>query len=91
MPDYRRVETSAEVWAVIRARHPEMRVFGSYSAPNGDEFGDTSIARMNTSYGFAGGDFPVIEAETTWDVNHERPSERNNQKTQYWLCFGYGE
>ena len=36
MSDYERVTTSVEVWAVIRARHPEMQVFGSYSAPAGN-------------------------------------------------------
>jgi len=63
MSDYKRVPTSAEVWAVIRARHPEMRVFGSYSAPDGDEFVNPSKGRMFTSYGFEHGDYPVIEAQ----------------------------
>jgi DNA gyrase subunit A len=71
MSDYKRVPTSAEVWAVIRARHPEMRVFGSYSAPDGDQFGDPSKGKMFTSYGFEHGDFPVMEAQTTWEIEPE--------------------
>lgn len=88
MSDYKRVSTSAEVWAVIRARHPEMVVFGSYSAPNGDEFGDPTQAKMFTSYGFESGDFPVIEAQTTWEVSSENPEskyKRINEKHEYWL------
>lgn len=90
--DYRVVETSAEVWAVIRARHPEMRVFGSYSAPDGDYLGGgTSVGTMFTSYGFAGHDFPVIEARTTWDIDRERPAERINEQHRYWLCLPINE
>ena len=92
MSDYKRIATSAEVWAVIRARHPEMVVFGSYSAPEGDEFGDPSQGRMFTSYGFESGDFPVVEAQTTWDVspediNSESKYKRINEKHKYWLCL----
>lgn len=87
MNDYKRVPTSAEVWAVIRARHPEMRVFSSYSEPDGDRFGDPSRGKMLTSFGFAHGDYPVIEAQTTWDIDQKAPHNRNNQKHEYWLCL----
>ncbi|MBK7352179.1 MAG: hypothetical protein IPI92_20180 [Gemmatimonadetes bacterium] len=86
MGEYRTVETSAEVWAVIRARHPELRVFGSYSYPSGDEFGDPSKGKMFTSYGFAQADYPLMEAETTWDIELSRPGFRRNEVHQYWLC-----
>ena len=85
MSDYKRVPTSAEVWAVIRARHPEMRVFGSYSAPDGDQFGDPSEGKMFTSYGFEQGDFPVMEAQTTWDI--DTLLRRVNERHQYFLCL----
>jgi len=85
--DYKRVSTSAEVWAVIRARHPEMCVFGSYSAPDGDQFGDPGKGKMFTSYGFKQGDYPVIEAETTWDIDREHPCNRKNARHEYWLCL----
>ena len=84
MQDYKRVETSPEVWAVIRARHPEMVVFGSYSAPNGDMYGDSLIGKMFTSFGFKGHDYPVVEAETTWDIVE---GKRENEKHCYWLCL----
>lgn len=87
MSDYKRVPTSAEVWAVIKARHPELRVFGSYSAPDGDYFGDPSKGKMFTSYGFEHSDYPVMEAETTWDINEEKKGERNNAQYEYWLCL----
>ena len=81
---YKRVPTSAEVFAVIRARHPELRVFDSYSATEGDEFGDPSKGKMFTSFGFDGGKFPIIEAETTWDIEVET-RERINETHRYWL------
>lgn len=87
MSDYKRVQTSAEVWAVIRARHPEMRVFWSYSAPDGDHFGNQSKGKMFTSYGFEHGDYPVIEAQTTWDIDPETPYKRANEQHEYWLCL----
>ena len=84
MSDYKRVQTSAEVWAVIRARHHDMRVFSSYSAPDGDRNGNT-VGRMFTSLGFNNGDYPVMEAETTWDL--ETDKTRNNLESKYWLCL----
>ena len=90
MSDYRRVKTSAEVWAVILARHPEMVVFGSLSAPDGDPLGNPNQGRMFTSFCFAGGDYPVIEAQTTWDIARvtdlEYTGRRANEQHEYWLC-----
>jgi len=83
--DHKRVETSAEVWAVIHARHPDLKVFSSYSAPDGDQFGNHDIAVMQTSYGFETADYPIMEAKTTWRVNREKPHERINEKHEYWL------
>lgn len=87
MNDYKRVSTSAAVWAAIRTQHPEMRVFGSYSAPCGDEFGDSAEGKMVTIYGFEQGDFPVIEARVTWDIDPQAPYKRNNECYEYWLCL----
>jgi hypothetical protein len=86
MSDYKRVQTSAEVWAVILARHPEMVPFGSYSAPEGDKLGDPSKGKMFTSYGFSGCDFPVIEAQTTWEIS-DCKIWRLNERREYWLCL----
>lgn len=88
MTSYVRISTSAEVWAVIRARHTNLVVFGSYSAPDGDEFGDPSMARMDTSYGFPGASIPIIEASTRWEIDRDKPYERINEHTDYWICVG---
>jgi hypothetical protein len=77
MSDYRIVETSAEVWAVIRARHPELRVFGTASF-EGDMF---------TSFGFSKADYPLIEARTTWERDPEDQYRRINERHRYWLCL----
>lgn len=85
--EYRKIATSAEVWAVIRARHKDLVVFGSYSAPDGDQFGDMSIGRMDTSYGFRNSDYPLIEASTTWTIDHDQRHNRIDEITEYWLCI----
>jgi hypothetical protein len=87
MTNYITTPTSAEVWAVIRARHPELRPFGTYSAPCGDQFGDPSKGVMFTSLGFEKADYPIMEAKTTWDIDSEKPYARLNEKTEYWLCL----
>ena len=85
-------KTSAEVWAVIRAAHPELQVFSTYSAPDGDQFGDPSICRMMTEYGFPGADCSIIGAESTWDRNPDPSNyERLNEKHEYWICVGIAE
>ena len=86
MSDYKRVPTSTAVWEAIRARHPDLRVFGSYSAPCSDN-GDTRKGRMVTSYGLDIGDYPIIEAHTTWDIDNDAPQKRVNERHQYWLCL----
>lgn len=85
--DYKRVTTAAEVWKAIRSSHPELQVFGSYSAPDGDFYSDPSKGKMFTSYGFEQGDYPVMEAETTWDIDREQPYKRINEEHKYWLCL----
>lgn len=88
MSDIIKITTSPEVWAVIRARHPEMKVSSSYSAPNGDMFGDPSKGIMETDYGFENADFPTLSAKTTWDIDPSNKHERKNVRHEYWLCVG---
>ncbi len=83
-------KTSAEVWAVIRAAHPELKVFSSYSAPDGDHFGDPSVCKMMTEYGFPGADCPIVGAESTWE-KHPNGHTRVNEKHSYWICVGVEE
>lgn len=88
MSYHRKIETTLEVWTAIRLAHPQMVVFASYSAPDGDDFGDPNECVMKTEYGFSEGDFPVMGAETRWDKDHENSSNRLNERHQYWLCVG---
>ena len=84
--EYSKVPTSAEVWAVLKARHgAELRVYGSYSAPEGDSFGDPSIAVMMTEYAFEDAKWPLLGARTTWAVG-DASYPRKTESTQYWLC-----
>lgn len=87
MSDYKRVPTTYEVWRVIKLAHDALVVFGGYSAPDGDYHGDPTKGKMFTSYGFRQGDYPVMEAETTWDISYDEPHKRNNEEHTYWLCL----
>jgi hypothetical protein len=75
--DYRTIETSPEVWAVIRARHSELVPFGTASYE----------CDMFTSYGFPGADFPIMESRTTWEPDGQFPYKRTNEQSRYWLCI----
>lgn len=85
--DYITVQTNYEVWSAIRTFHGDMVVYGSFSAPEGNYYGNQDQAKMFTSYGFEQGNYPVIEAETTWDIDRENPHKRQNEQHKYWLCL----
>lgn len=86
--DYRKVQTSPEVCAVIRAKHRELKVFSSFSDPCCDfNGGPGERGRMETAYGFDGSAVPVIEARTTWDIDPECDYKRFNEAHEYWLCY----
>jgi len=79
--DYPAYRTSAEVWAVIHARHKEqLKVFGSFSDPTGTSFGGPGMeGRMETTYGLKGADYPLLGARTIWDILEGRPSSEMNE------------
>ncbi len=87
--EYKRIATSAEVWAVIKAKHgSQLSVFSSFSDPNGDAFGGGgTTGTMETSYGFKIGDYPIMEARSTWSISSEKPHERLDEIHEYWLCL----
>jgi hypothetical protein len=85
--EWGRVTTSAEVWAVIRARHADELVpFSSLSEPDGNPFGRPDEGRMMTEYGFKDADYPLLGVDTRWDIDPETRYKRLNEKTEYWLC-----
>jgi hypothetical protein len=87
MSEYTRIETGAEVWAVLRARHStDMVVYATFSDPDGGfNGGPGEIGRMDTSYALKGADFPFIEAESRWTIDPERPHVRIGESHRYWL------
>jgi hypothetical protein len=85
------IKTTKEVWAVMHASHPELKVFCSYSAPDGSEYGDPDRCEMMTEYGFPSCDEPIMGARTTWDKAPKGDRTRPNEKTEYWLCNPVGE
>jgi hypothetical protein len=91
--DYVKVATSAEVWAVIEARHGnEMTVFESFSDPDGTfNGGDGTRGRMETAWGFKGAQVPTLYAKTTWEIDPEATYKRINEQYEYWLCVALPE
>jgi hypothetical protein len=86
--NYVRIATSAEVAAVIRARHDkELAVFASFSDPDGTFNGGAGErGRMETAWGFKGADAPILEARTTWTIDRKQQHKRIEEKHEYWLC-----
>lgn len=92
MSNYRSVKTSAEVVAVIRAAHPTMIPFGSFSDPEGRfEGGPGEEGRMETEYGFRGQDFATFRIKTTWKIAADGAEIAGTKKNEYWLCVGKDE
>lgn len=89
MSDFHRIPTSAEVYAVIMARHrDEMSCFASFSDPDGTfNGGPGQVGRMDTAWGLRGTDFPILEIKTRWDID-PLTMGRRNQTSEYWLIVG---
>lgn len=87
MSNHRSISTSAEVWAVIHARHRnDLGVYSSYSDPDGEQSGGTT-GRMDTAYALSGADYPLMEARTTWRIDPHAPHKRLDEVHEYWLCI----
>lgn len=92
MSDYSLIKTSAEVAAVLRASHPELMYFGSFSDPDGRwQGGPGTRGTMETTFGFSMQDFPTLRIRTTWDIGEDEREVRGTRKHEYWLCVGKEE
>jgi hypothetical protein len=89
MSDYVQITTSAEVYAVIFARHrDQLSAFETFSDPDGTfNGGPGEIGRMVTTWGIKGCDWPLIGIRTIWDIDPEKPAHRRNEEHSYWLCL----
>lgn len=85
--------TSAEVWAVLRARHGGiLKVHSSFSDPSGTfNGGSGEEGRMETTYGLPSADSPLIGARTVWRINPEKPHERIDERHEYFLFVAIKE
>ena len=78
-----KIPTSAEVYAVIFAKHKEDLVpMSSFSNPEPSEL--SYEPQMETSWGLKGTDEPLIKHRSSW-VHGKR---KETIKHEYWLC-GY--
>jgi hypothetical protein len=91
MSEYKTIPTTYEVWKTIKEHHPDLVVFGSFSAPDGDYFGDPNRGKMFTSYGFKNTDYPIVQAETQWNIGFPDRSVRHDEEHEYWLCVAIEE
>lgn len=86
MAEYKKIPTTKEVYYAILKAHPDLSVFGLFSAPTGNYYGNPSVAEMYTAWGFKGLSVPIVEVETKWDVDPENESNRLNERHKFWLC-----
>lgn len=92
MINYVRIPTSAEVYAVVMARHrDDMVAYGSFSDPDGTfNGGPGEVGRMDTMWALRDTDFPILEINTRWDIE-PGGIQRRNQTSDYWLIVGKDE
>lgn len=85
---YTLIPTSAEVVAVLHARHAkELTVFGSFSDPTGTAHGGSGeTGKMMTQWGFVGADYALFQVTST-----RKPPESDNVEQQYHLCVAHQE
>jgi len=90
--EHKKVSTSAEVYAVIFARHrDELVPFSSFSNPDGTfNDGAGTTGRMDTEWGFRNADCPLIGIKTTWDIEDRKMIE-GSKVSEYWLCFAVND
>lgn len=91
--DYTRLITSAEVYSAIMARHfDQMKPFTTFGDPGGTfNGGPGAVGRMDTIWGIAGCDYPILEIQTRWDIDPEHPHKRINQTHSYFLLMAMRE
>ena len=86
------IKTTLEVWRSIKSAHgDDLKVFSSYSAPDGDMYFNPNVCVMETEYGLKGADFPIIRAKTTWDRDMSGSFKRENEKHEYWLSINVND
>lgn len=81
--NYIRIQTSSEVYHVIRARHTDLCVFSSFTDTDGT-CNDGTVGRMETEYAFLEASAPILKIKTTWNI--ALYGARENIKHEYWLC-----
>jgi hypothetical protein len=71
------------------ARHrDQMAAFATFSDPDGTfNGGSGAVGRMDTVWGIAGSDYPILEIQTRWDIDQEQPHRRINQTHSYFLLM----
>lgn len=85
--------TSAEVWAVIHARHGGvLKVHSTFSDPDGTfNGGPGEVGVMETTYGLPSADYPLIGARSRWRIDPEKPHKRFNETNEYFLFVAIKE
>lgn len=86
-----RLYTSAEVYAVIHARHSDdLKPFSSFSDPDGTFNGGAGVlGRMETEYGLKNADYPLIGIKSTWPISQTGKALKRSH--EYWLCVNQKE
>lgn len=85
MEDYKKVRTTIDIFNALHSTH-DLKVFSSYTASQGDYYGNPETCRIFTEWGLKGFDIPLCGKETTWNKDLNNPLNRLNEENKYWLC-----
>lgn len=89
---YIKIKTSAEVIAVIKAKHyDELSVFGTISEPYGCPHGSSFNCRMMTQWGFSDSPIPLIEINETWRKHPVDKRKKDQHVREYYIFHPVGD
>ncbi len=88
MLEWKKIPTSAEVYAVIWAKHcDELRPFASYTYCDGIPYGNPDRGEVMTEWGIENSDVALIGSLQTYDiVRSEKSTGHINRQFEYWIC-----
>ena len=88
---YKEIETSAEVVAVIWAKHrKELIVFESYTDPDGTCPMGNGMPKAETAWGISGSSDPLFRTVHTWETGEDWYT-KTKEKVVHTLCVPMNE
>ena len=85
---YTLTPTTRAVAAILHAEH-NLRVYGSYSNPDGTCPMGNGDPEMMTLWSINGTHQPILQTITTWKLDKTQPPNKRvriDEESKYWLC-----